>query len=74
MTIVISTLVIHVIIIVMTYILSWMVYRYIMHPRYRWSQKGNVCYDDARTFSIIVTIVSFSIIGLFYHDVINVVW
>ena len=48
------------------YMLLWLFYRYILHPDYRWEQRGNICYDDARAISWIVVVAIYIIAGIFY--------
>ena len=53
------------------YSLSWLFYRYILHPNYRWQQKGNVCYSDARNFASIFGIVLFLIMMILMHTALH---
>jgi purine-cytosine permease-like protein len=39
---------------IILYIISYFFYRYLLHPNYKWHQKGNACYEDAKYFSILV--------------------
>lgn len=41
------------------YSMAWLLYRYIMYPNYKWHQRGNVCYSNAREFSMIVSTILF---------------
>ncbi len=53
------------------YGLFWLFYRFIRHPGYRWQQKGNACYKDARVFSFLFGIVLFMWIVFIMNDLIT---
>ena len=42
----------HFIMVLISYGSSWLLYRLVIHPEYRWHQEGNECYDDAKNFMI----------------------
>lgn len=43
----------HISIPLVSYLLLWAFYRFILHPDYRWHQSGNVCHENAMGFSVI---------------------
>lgn len=52
---------------ILIYWIVWLIYRHFIHPSYRWNQRGNICYDDARGISLIWTFVISFVIGFLYH-------
>ena len=62
-----------VILFVIAYGIAWLIYRY-THPQYRWYQRGNVCYENAREFSFIVALASVLIFELIAHNIIKFVF
>ena len=53
----ISTLILIVVILFTIYKSAYLFFKKILHRDYRWEQKDNVCYDEAREFSYIATII-----------------
>ncbi len=48
------------------YSLNWLFYRFILHPNYKWYDRENICYDNARGVSLAMTIIIYLIIVFFY--------
>jgi len=77
MNIKLSVLLIHVLYPIIIYVLVLLLYRYVIHSDYRWNQKGNICYDNARETSFLATFIISIILGILYHlkDIgINIIW
>lgn len=70
----ISLLLLHILIIGVIYSLCWLCYRYILHADYRWNQKGNVCYEHARNFSTLFTVIIIVILVIIHHSNIIFTW
>lgn len=49
-------------------------YRYMLHPDYRWEQRGNICYDHARNFGLFWGLALFLALALIVHGVVRFSW
>ena len=47
------------------YGICWLLYRYILHPEYKWSDRDNVCHENAAWFSFMTSLIVY-IIGLLW--------
>lgn len=66
----ISTLFLYIILpIGVIYSILWLIYRFLLHPDYRWHQRGNICYNYSRRFSIIGAIIIYTIVLIFHYKV-----
>lgn len=70
----VAPLLFHLFIIGSFYSIFWILYRFILHPEYRWSQRGNICYDDARYFASVLTGVFYTLFLLFYYGNLKLIW
>lgn len=52
---------------ILIYGIVWLIYRYIIHPDYRWHQEGNICYSNSYETSAIITFILSVLIGFLYH-------
>jgi len=55
----------------LSYWISWLFYRYILRPDYRWEQKGNVCYEDSYAYCGIFTVIAWILGVILYHQIKN---
>lgn len=56
------------------YFAFWLYFRHCLHPSYRWHQRGNVCYRDARDFACTWAVVVGIVILLVYYGVLKFAW
>ena len=61
----------HLLLLIGCYLMTYYFYKKILHSEYRWSQKGNICYNEARWFGIIVGGILFFIIELIINNQVN---
>ena len=57
---------------VILFVLNWCFYRFILHPDYRWHQRGNICYDYAIEYSIIASLIMYILGLLIYFN--KIIW
>jgi len=56
------------------YYVPWLIWRFIIHPEYRWHQRGNICYDERRAVSLGIGAVIFVITLLIAYDILTFSW
>ena len=55
------------------YSLPWMMYRWVIHPEWRWQSK-NAAHRDARNFALVVGFILFTAAMMVQFDVVKLVW
>jgi hypothetical protein len=71
MTIPVVPIILHILPFIVLFVMFYALYRYILHPDFRWYQRGNICYDKAYKFSAWTSAMAYILILLVYYDVID---
>jgi hypothetical protein len=50
------------------------IYKYSLHPNYRWNQRGNVCHFYRFNWSVLYSLLLFSLIELVINNVVTIKW